>query len=274
MSQKTRRHLISGSAALIFLASAGEAPAQTDSGPGCRALRSVYDVLTDALNTVVDSGENGGLGNEFWASVVDRDGIVCKVVFSGDDRDAQWPGSRVISAQNANAANAFSLDADDGSGIALSSGNLYGLVQPDGSLFGLQFSNPVDPRVAYGDNRLEGGGDTTRPPAYGTENDPLIGTYIGGINVFGGGLALYEPGGNVIGGLGVSGGTSCTAHVVAWRVRDLIGLDFVPGGVGPDNTDNLIIVPDVTPNTFEHPDCGGDVAQIIADLTTAYPIGD
>ena len=46
-----------------------------------------------------------------WATVVNRDGVVCAVVFSGTNRGAQWPGSRVISAQKANTANAFSLDA-------------------------------------------------------------------------------------------------------------------------------------------------------------------
>ena len=79
-----------------------------------------------------------------WATVVNRDGVVCAVAFSGGDRGAQWPGSRVISAQKANTANAFSLD-----GLALSTANLFSAVQPGGSLFGLQHSNPVDTKVAY-----------------------------------------------------------------------------------------------------------------------------
>ena len=54
-----------------------------------------------------------------WATVVDRDGVVCAVAFTGDDRGDQWPGSRVISAQKANTANAFSLP-----GLALSTANL------------------------------------------------------------------------------------------------------------------------------------------------------
>ncbi len=36
-----------------------------------------------------------------------RDGEVCAVTFSGDDRSDQWSGSRVISAQKANTANLF-----------------------------------------------------------------------------------------------------------------------------------------------------------------------
>ncbi len=78
-----------------------------------------------------------------WATLVDRDGVVKVVAFSGDHRGDQWPGSRVISAQKANTANEFSLPK-----LALSTANLYSAVQPGGSLFGLQESNPVDPAVA------------------------------------------------------------------------------------------------------------------------------
>jgi uncharacterized protein GlcG (DUF336 family) len=227
----------------------------------CEDVPDFFDLST-ALDAAVD-GQNGGLSNEMWATVVDRDGIVCRVAFTGDDRGDQWPGSRVISAQKANTANAFSLPSDAGFGGALSSGNLYGTVLEQGSLFGLQFSNPVNPAVAYDGN----------PNRYGTRNDPMGGERIGGVNVFGGGLALYD-GADLVGGLGVSGDTSCTDHVVAWRVRDALGLDDVPGGVSATGDDNLNIATPVTPGNFEHPDCGGGVAGIIANLPTNYPIGD
>ena len=94
-----------------------------------------------------------------WATIVDRDGVVCAVAFSGKDRFSQWPGSRVISAQKANTANAFGLDSSsnsDGSGqakgLALSTANLFSAVQPGGSLYGLQFSNPVNDDVALQDS--------------------------------------------------------------------------------------------------------------------------
>jgi uncharacterized protein GlcG (DUF336 family) len=170
-----------------------------------------------------------------WATVVNRDGVVCAVAYSGADRGQQWPGSRVISAQKANTANAFSLD-----GLALSTGNLYSAVQgPDasnnslgGSLFGLQLSNPVDPVVAYG-------GDPTK---MGTSADPMVGRRIGGINVFGGGLALYNSSHKVIGGLGLSGDTSCADHNQAWLTRHNLNLDYVTGGVSGDVTrpDNIV----------------------------------
>jgi hypothetical protein len=104
----------------------------------------------------------------------------------------------------------------------------------------------------------------------------MTGKSIGGVNVFGGGLALYS-GSELLGGLGVSGDTSCTDHIVAWKVRDGLGLDNIPGGVapgGPNGTDNLIIEIPVTPNTFEHPTCGFGEDPIIADLPTDFPIGD
>ena len=66
------------------------------------------------------SAETSGLNNHMWATIVNRDGIVCAVAFSGTDRSAQWPGSRVISAQKANTANAFNLDnhsSSNGSGM-------------------------------------------------------------------------------------------------------------------------------------------------------------
>jgi hypothetical protein len=101
----------------------------------------------------------------------------------------------------------------------------------------------------------------------------MVGTFIGGVNVFGGGLALYDVSGQVVGGLGVSGDTSCTDHITAWRVRDFLNLDNVPGGVA-NGTDNLILADPVTPNTFEHPNCGdqGEV-EIINDLPADFPLG-
>ena len=80
----------------------------------------------------------------------------------------------------------------------------------------------------------------------GTADDPMMGGKIGGVNVFGGGLALYNSQGVLIGALGVSGDSSCADHNIAWRTRHRLGLDFVPGGVSgqtkhPDN-----IVYDIT----------------------------
>src|SRR6266545_1269264 len=190
---------------------------QKPQGSDCKDLPS-HAQLRAALKAVVDIGgtNNGGLALNMWATVVNRDGVVCTVAFSGDDRGDQWPGSRVISAQKANAANAFSLPE-----LALSTANLYSAVQPAGTLFGLQESNPVDTDVAYGGN----------PANNGQANDPMVGGRIGGVNVFGGGLALYNASGELVGAIGVSGDSSCADHNIAWRARHTLNLDFVPGGV-------------------------------------------
>lgn len=227
----------------------------SDGGASCAGLPS-HQKLTDALKDSVfptSMNDNGGFNLNMWATVVNRDGRVCAVTRSGNDRGDQWPGSRVISAQKANTANAFSLP-----GLALSTANLWAATQPGGSLFGLQFSNPVDTAVAYG-GPGHSGGNASR---YGKRNDPLVGKFIGGVNVFGGGLALYDAYGTLIGAVGVSGDSSCADHNIAWRVRDQLGLDFVPGGVGAPG-DNIIfdLADDVggnpeSPSGFGHPKCG------------------
>ena len=253
-------------------------------GQDCAGLPD-YGLLTDVLMDVVDLGaeENAGLGNDMWATVVNRDGQVCVVTYSGQDRSAQWPGSRVISAQKANTANAFSLSEGDGGpllpGLALSTANLWAATQPGGSLFGLQFSNPVDTAVAYGNPSHAGGGN---PGKYGRQDDPLVGRFVGGINVFGGGLALYDDTGEVIGGLGLSGDTSCSDHIQAWKVRDMLEFDHVPVGVSPTGDDNIIfdLSDDVGGNPesaggFGHPTClDAPSEEAAADvLPNEYPTG-
>jgi hypothetical protein len=93
----------------------------------------------------------------------------------------------------------------------------------------------------------------------------MVGRRIGGVNVFGGGLALYTAAGRLVGALGVSGDTSCADHSIAWRTRDLLDLDTVPAGVSgdPARTDNILY--DITPQPgqmpgtslsgFGHPHC-------------------
>src|SRR6187551_1862551 len=114
-------------------------------GSACKDVPS-YTALRAALEAA-RAQPNGGFNLEMWGTVVNRDGVVCAVAFTGNSRGDQWPGSRVISAQKANTANAFSLP-----GLVLSTANLYSAVQPGGTLFGLQHSNPVDPSVVYAGN--------------------------------------------------------------------------------------------------------------------------
>lgn len=215
-----------------------------------------HDKLLSALKANVKASggpANGGFENNEWAAIVARDGTVCAVAFSGPTADAQWPGSRLIAAEKANTANGLSL-----ANMALSTANLYAGVQPGGPLFGLLATSPVNQAAAYA-------GD---PKTFGSANDPLIGKSIGGVVVFGGGLALYD-GKTIVGALGISGDSSCADHNVAWRVRAALGLDKVPAGVNPNRKDAIIY--DLDPggksaSGWGHPLCAGREADIAAEI--------
>jgi uncharacterized protein GlcG (DUF336 family) len=248
---------------VLFAITAAAAPARAQ-GDDCRNLPS-HSAVKKAL-AEAQAEKNGGLGFHMWATLVDRDGVVCVVAFSGTNRGDQWPGSRVISAQKANTANAFSLPK-----FALSTANLFSAVQPGQSLFGLQHSNPVDTDAAYSGNAA----------LFGGPNDPLKGQRLGGVNVFAGGLAIYTQAGRLIGGLGVSGDTSCADHIIAWKLRHALNLDNVPAGVAGPEKDNIIHDVTVDPGTghtvskggFGHPTCSADATKIATELPKTHPPG-
>ena len=172
---------------------------------------------------------NGGIfkPNRMWSAVVDRQGKLCSVVQSNND---PWPGSRAIAIAKAETANDFSND-----GLALSTANLYAPTQPGGFLYGLNNSNPFN-------------------PVFDPQNSGA-GFVPGGIITFGGGVALYA-GGQVIGGLGVSGDSSCADHAISYRMRRNAGLDGIPGGVGPGGTDNIAYAAfSIPPTGFQQPHC-------------------
>lgn len=249
----------------VSLAALSMVNAPVFAGPPAPNPLPSHAQLTTALKAVVSGGGNAGFGLNMWATIVDRDGEVVAVSFSGHDRGDQWPGSRVISAQKANTANAFSLP-----NLALSTADLFSAVQPGGSLFGLQDSNPVDTGAAY-----KGPSEN-----YGKPNDPLVGKKIGGINVFGGGLALYNAAGKLVGAIGISGDTSCTDHIIAWKIRHTLNLDNVPAGVSSTGDDNMVhdIAEDAnghpkSASGWGHPVCGEDEKAIVAALPTTQPIG-
>jgi uncharacterized protein GlcG (DUF336 family) len=188
----------------------------------------VQNVQSQLANVVKAPDHNGGLfsPNRMWSAVVDRKGVLCSVIVTGD----AWPGSRAIAIAKASTANDFSNDA-----LALSTANLYAPTQPGGSLYGLNNSNPFNPLF--------------QPQGSG------IGFVPGGIITFGGGVALYSNG-QVIGGLGVSGDTSCADHAIAYRMRHNATLDGTP------NSDNIVYLsPGEAPNSgFKQPHCGtGDI---------------
>jgi len=219
-----------------------------------------FDPLKAALVEARNEA-NGGFNLDMWAAVVDRNGLVVAVVFTGATSTDQWPGSRVIAAQKANTANAFSLPH-----LALSTANLYAATQPGGTLFGLQEANPTNEEVAYGGDAAD----------YGTRKDFMVGKRIGGTNVFGGGLPLYDAAGTLVGGLGVSGDASCADHNIAWKMRYNLQLDHVPAGVADGGKDDNIIYDitnGVSASGFGHPECSAAATSIGNALPTTHPIG-
>lgn len=247
------RRVSSWWATILALGSTAVSPHAAGAAATCPTS---YDQLVAALRvSVKPSGGpgNGGFDNHEWAAAVSRDGVVCAVAFSGAVADDQWLGSRLIAAEKANTANALSLRQ-----MALSTANLYAGSQPGGPLFGLQATNPVNPVAAFA-------GD---PADFGTAHDPLLGKPIGGVVPFGGGLALYD-GTGIVGGLGVSGDSSCADHNVAWRVRAALGLDKVPAGVNPLRKDAIVydIDPrDKSASGWGHPLCAGTEADVAHEL--------
>jgi uncharacterized protein GlcG (DUF336 family) len=136
---------------------------------------------------------------------------------------------------------AYTANAFSNSQLALSTAMLYGPTQPGGSLYGLNNSNPFNPVFN----------------AQGTG----VGAAVGGIITFGGGVALYN-GGKVIGGLGVSGDTSCADHAIAYRMGKQASFNGTPNsdnisyytGAG---TGGVITSSDqVDPSQFKQPHCG------------------
>ncbi len=148
-----------------------------------------------------------------WAAVVNRSGEVCAYTTSTSDPTQVWPGSQAIAKAKAYTANAFSLDD-----FALSTARLYTFTQPGHSLWSLGQSNLFD------SSRL------IAPGGRGDSNQ-----IVGGLIFFGGGVPLYRDG-KIIGGLGISGDTSCTDHEIAKRVRNLASLNPAGGATADDIT--------------------------------------
>jgi len=94
------------------------------------------------------------------------------------------------------------------------------------------------------------------------------------VNVFGGGLALYDKKGTLLGAVGVSGDSSCADHNIAWKLRHALKLDYIPGGVSPAGDDNIVndIVNGTSATGWGHPDCAEASTGIAAKLSETHPI--
>jgi uncharacterized protein GlcG (DUF336 family) len=208
-------------------------PAASASPPRSKGCADVPDAA--ALKTLLQqapsqNGDAGGLnhGKSMWGAIVNRDGELCALAASTEDMAATWPGSRGIAIAKAFTANAFSSDTSP-----LSTARLYTLSQPGHSLWSAANGNPLNPDCLAPGNDVKTG----------------IGKVCGGTIVFGGGLPLYK-GQTRVGGLGVSGDTSCTDHEIAKRMRVSAGLD--PKGLP---SDDILFTSVDGPSPFAHPLC-------------------
>ena len=229
MIQKIRVVLLG---TLAVAGMAASTPLYAQDGNKCDIPKGVVENIQSKLASVVTQANGGifnslptpGSANRMWSAVVDRKGQLCSVIVTGD----AWPGSRAIAIAKAGTANDFSNDA-----LALSTANLYPLIQPGGSLYGLNNSNPFNPEFLDQDKNA-------------------VGKVAGGIITFGGGVALYSNG-KVIGGLGVSGDTACADHVIAYRMRTAAGLNGTPVA-GQDN---------ISYGAGAHPSCLGAGIDVV-----------
>jgi hypothetical protein len=62
-------------------------------GSSCAGLPSQSDLR--AALVAARGVPNGGFNLDMWGTIVNRDGVVCAVAFTGTNRGDQWPGSRV-----------------------------------------------------------------------------------------------------------------------------------------------------------------------------------
>lgn len=186
-------------------------PANCDGLPTSAELK---EFLVQAYATDGPDGDAGGLfhGERMWGAIVNRQGQLCSVEASQDDRTQVWPGSLSIAKSKAWTANAFSLDV-----LALSTARLYTFTQPGHSLWSLEGANLFNSHSLAGPSDMMAGEDEAN----------------GGNIYFGGGVPLYN-GGSIIGALGISGDTSCTDHEIAKRVRDYAGLNPPDGKLADD----------------------------------------
>src|SRR5687768_16764590 len=189
-------------------------PSLADNGnqSKCQGLPTETQLRAFLIRAQTSGGVVGGLfgGSRMWGALVNRDGELCAFTTSQTDPRQVWPGSQAIAKSKAYTANAFSLDT-----LPLSSARLYTFTQPGHSLWSLGQSNLFDAHQL-------------QPPRGGNDR----GDIVGGLIFFGGGVPLYSDG-RIVGGLGVSGDTSCADHEIAKRVRNLAGLN-PPGGALAD----------------------------------------
>ena len=203
----------------------------------CGVPTGIVQAVQKQLKTVVNlSDANGGIfkPNRMWAAIVDRQGVLCSIHSSAEFAPSTdvWPGSRAIAIAKAGTANDFSNN-----GLA----PLH--------------REPLRPHTA---RRI-----TLRPETTPIHSSRRISTsrnmHPATHPVASSPSAAASPctaAARSSARSAVSGDSSCADHAIAFRMRLLAGYNTLPGGVAPDNTDNIIYAANGTPPTgFEQPHC-------------------
>jgi uncharacterized protein GlcG (DUF336 family) len=189
-----------------------------------------------------------------WGAIVNRDGEICAFTTTTADPTQVWPGSQAIAKAKAYTANAFSLDS-----LPLSTANLYTFTQPGHSLWSLGQSNLWNPKF------------TEPPDAEGKGGKGGNQQIAGGLIFFGGGVPLYKDG-KIVGGLGISGDTSCADHEIAKRTRNNLSLNPPAGATA----DDIVYSPPDAPSAFAHPQCPNtwrNGTKLANEKPESYPPG-
>jgi len=154
----------------------------------------------------------GGDLHPGWLALLDGSGVVCAVVaeVAGDvTRTQSGLYHRRLAVYKGATAGGFSHSL-----ISLASGHFYWITLPGGPMWGATL-----PALGV---EASDGPEPDSVSTWGTPADPFVGQHGGGFSQLAGGLALFDASKHKVGSIGVSGNPFCTAHAVAWRVRELL----------------------------------------------------
>lgn len=230
-------------------------------------LQQVVPIGSVNLKTGVgDVMANGGVGAPEWLALVDSSGTTCAIVHSLPDGTDVTTKLGIIHRPLAVTA-AVTANSYSRAGIGVSTANLYLHIanQPgfDAEISSGLIGLPNPSINVYGGN----------PKTWGTLTDPLIGQRVGGSNMQGGGLPLYNANKVKVGAIGVSGDFRCTDHVIAWKVREKLknnaynahnnplGLAYDPNNQNNPSNGTDAMIQDINPTTgksasgFGYPVC-------------------
>lgn len=239
-----------------------ELPSYDDELPSYDNELPSHDELQAQLQSVFPPEIAGGIGLDYWGVVVNRDGVVTAVAYSGRDRFAPIRLGRVLAAAKASTANNIA-----GSRFLVSTAQLFTTATTHGIFQSLIEAYPTSEIALKGPVKQ-----------YGTKADPMVGHVIGGATTLGGGIALYNKKGEHIGAIGLGGQhVPCADHNAAWIIRHQLKLDNLPEGLGfsPTQDDNIVYDVDengVSASTFGTIECTPEATAISQTLPVNYPL--